>query len=626
MGLGQSISNTLSGLRATQAGIDVVSRNVSNAETEGYTKKIQTLNAKISGGKGTGVAIGPVTRQVDSFLQTNLRVEYSDYKNLSVQTEFLEYVDNLFGEPGSDGALDSIVNNVASAMTTFANAPQSKAASQELMEGSEYLVSQLRDMSDGVQDMRQSAESMIGQEIDRANVAINNIARISHQLISNGSGNGLADLQDQLDMEIEDLAAIINIKVVPEGTNGAVKIFAANGLALVDGRPGTLQFDTKFNLSANHLYNKDKDLRGVGTIGLLTASGKPVDLIETGAIRSGKLAGLINVRDNILVNAQDQLDELAHSLAMALNTIENKGTAVVTDVNTGFNLDISGLSDGNVIEFDYRDNLTGYSYTMSFVKVSDPTTLPLDDSATAKGNDKVYGIDFSGGMASVEAQIADAIAKENPNFSVSLIDGTHLQIMDDGGSNLVNVAGLTGMQTARGVQGQGTELNFFVDWNGNRQENYSNSLDGNTQKRGFASRIRVNSELLADNGLLVKYSNATALGDQSRPEDLLAKFTETSFAFNADSGIGSKSSPYSGTLVDFAQKVVANQTSQIARHSDLEESQKMVVSAMNARLSDKTKVNVDEEMAQLLTLQMAYAANARVVSVVKDLMDIIRNM
>lgn len=626
MGLSQSISNTLSGLRATQAGIDVVSRNVSNAETEGYTKKTQTLGSKVSGGRGTGVSIGPVTRQVDSFLQTNLRTEYSDYKNLSVQTEFLEYVDNLFGEPGADGSLDKIVNDVASSLTTFANSPQSKAASQELIEGSDYLASQLRDMSSGVQDMRQSAETMINQEIDRANVAMENISRISHQLRSNGSGNGLADLQDQLDREIEDLAEIINIKVIPDGNNGAVKIFAANGLALVDGAPGRLEFDAKFNLSAHHLYNKDADLRGVGTITLLTASGKPTDLIHTGSIKSGKLAGLLEVRDDILVNAQDQLDELAHSLASAFNTIEKSGTAVATDANTGFSLDISDLSDGNVVEFDYRDNVTGYSYTISFVKVSDAAALPLDDSATAKGNDKVYGIDFSGGLDAVRAQIADAIANENPNFSVTLVDGTDLQILDDGDANLVNVAGLTGKQTAKGVQGQGTELNYFVDWNGARQENYTNSLNGNTQKRGFSSRIRVNGELLGDSNLLVKFTAGTELGDQSRPEDLLAKFTKASFAFNANSGIGTKSSPYSGTLVDFAQKVVANQTSQIARHADLEESQKMVVSAMNARLEEKTKVNVDEEMAQLLNLQMAYAANARVVSVIKELMDTIRNM
>ncbi|MBL4759937.1 MAG: hypothetical protein JKY80_03670, partial [Mariprofundaceae bacterium] len=188
-------------------------------------------------------------------------------------------IDNLFGEPGADGSLDTIVNDVASGLATFANSPQSKAAAQELLEGSQYLSSQLRDMSKNVQGMRQTAESMINQEVDRANVAMENIARISHQLKSNGSGNGMTDLQDQLDIEIEDLAAIINLKVVPDGKSGAVKIFAANGLALVDGPAGKLEFDTRFNISANHLYDKNDDLRDVGTIKLVTASGNPTDLI-----------------------------------------------------------------------------------------------------------------------------------------------------------------------------------------------------------------------------------------------------------------------------------------------------------------------------------------------------------
>ncbi|MBL1242401.1 MAG: flagellar hook-associated protein FlgK [OCS116 cluster bacterium] len=626
MGLGQSISNALGGLRATQMGIEVAARNVANADTEGYTKKTLALDSNVVGNKGFGVSIGAVTRQIDRFLQARVRTEYSDFNDLNVQTEFLQYIDNLFGKPGADGSLDTIVNSVGSALVGFVNAPQLDASRQELIESSEYLASHLRDISSQVQDMRQNAEHMIAQEVDRANIAMDNIARISHQLTTYPRGDGTADLQDQLDNQIDDLSAILDIKVFADGKNGAVKVFTASGLALVDGTANRLVFDERANITATHLYNEDDDLRRVGTITLETGTDTPIDFIQTGTIKSGKLAGLLKMRDDVLVNAQDQLDELAHGLASVFNTIHTDGTAVTAGANEGFKLDLSGLSDGNIVEFDYKDNATGYSHKISFVKVSDPTLLPLKDSFTANGTDKVFGIDFSGGMASVQAQIAAAITGENPNFNVTLVGGTDIQILDDGGPDLVDVIGVSGQETATGLQGQGTEMNFFKDWDGNSQENYTNNLDGFGQKRGFASRIRLNDALKDDNTLLIKYSTTTSLGDQTRPADLLKKFTETQFSFNANSGIGTQSSPFSGTLGSFTQQVVADQTSRIDRHSRMAENQEMVLSAMNARMESKTKVNVDEEMAQLLVLQTAYAANARIVSVIKELMDTMMRM
>lgn len=625
MGLGQSINNALGGLRATQAGIELASRNVSNANTEGYTKKSLSLINNVVGDKSFGVQIGAVTRQVDRFLQGKVRAEYSEFNMLDVKTPFLDYIDNLFGKPGADGSLDVVVNNVSQALVDLANDPQQGAARQQVVENADFLASHLREMSAQIQAMRQDAEHMIAQEVANANNALMQIARINHELTINGSRGGLADLKDQLDNHVDDLAAIFDIKTI-EDSNGAVRVYTKSGTLLADQNASRLEFDEHPNITAQQLYSRTDAERSVGTIVIDNGSGGGIDLLLQGSIRGGKVAGLIELRDKILTSAQDQLDELAHGMAMAFNTIHNEGTAVTSGADTGFKLDISAMSDGNVVEFNYKDNATGFNHTISFVKVSDASVLPLADTVTANGADTVYGIDFSGGLASVQAQIAAAITGENPNFTVTLVSGTDIQILDDGAGNQVDVLSVNGTQTASGVQGEGSELNLFTDYGDYGEVNYSNSMAGDGQKLGFAARIRVNTEIKNDSTLLVKSTGTTSIGDQTRPADMLKLFTETSFYFNANSGIGSQSAPFSGTIDSFTRQVVSDQTSKIGRHTSLRDNQELLLSALNGRLEAKTKVNVDQEMADLLVLQTAYNANARIVSVVKELMDALMRM
>ncbi len=628
MGLGQGISNALGGLRATQAGIELTAKNVANANTEGYSKKSLQLTNSVSGERAFGVRIGAVTRQVDRYLQGKVHNEYADFNKLSVQTPYLEELDTLFGKPGSIGSLDTVVNSVNTALVDLANSPQLGATRQQVIQNASYLSQHLRDMSDQIQEMRQNAENAIGDEVARANKAISAIVAINYQLTTQTNGQGTADLHDQLDGHIDDLAAIFDIKTV-QATNGATRVFTKSGILLVDEIAANLHFDGRANVSAEQLYDTNAQKRGVGTITLVSDSGNSVDLLQQRGADSGKISGLIKLRDEILTGAQDQLDELAHGLATAFNSQKVTGVAATgggAAAQAGFTLDVSALQNGNVAEFDFKDNVTGIVHKLSFVKLSSATSLPLSDDLTSRAGDKVFGIDFSGGMASVKTQIETSINGVNTNFTVSNT-GTDIQILDDGiAANNVDVISFNAKKTVSGVQGSGSELNFFTDTNKTGETNYSYSQEGVSQKLGFASRIRVNSALLNDDTLLVKHSTTTAIGDQVRPLDLLKKFSETKFEFNATTGIGGKNSPFTGTIDDFTRQAVADQTSIVAKHKPMAENKKLVLSALNSRLESKTKVNVDEEMADLLVLQNAYAANARIVSVVKELMDMLIRM
>jgi flagellar hook-associated protein 1 FlgK len=252
------------------------------------------------------------------------------------------------------------------------------------------------------------------------------------------------------------------------------------------------------------------------------------------------------------VQAQAQLDEIAAQMSSALSDREISGTAVTAGAATGFEVDLAGLQSGNSVTLDYRVTPGGATRRFTFVRVESGASLPLPASATGDANNTVVGIDFSGGPASVAAQIQ---AATGGGFTVSNT-GSVLSIVDDGAGNTRDVLGLTARSTAAGLQSGSAELPFFVD--GSSGSVYTGSYEGGSQTTGFAGRIAVNPALIADRSLLVAYntSPATAQGDATRPKLMLDRLTQSQRAFTNASGPDGNSASSSTTVSNFVQRVV----------------------------------------------------------------------
>ena len=157
------------------------------------------------------------------------------------------------------------------------------------------------------------------------------------------------------------------------------------------------------------------------------------------------------MRDEVLVQAQTQLDEIAAAMARALSDRTINGTAVAPVPQAGFDIDLSNLIDGNSVRVTYTDNLSGQQRTLTLMRVDDPDALPLSDSATTDPNDQVIGIDFSGGMASVVSQLSAALGSSGLQFSNP--GGNTLRILDDGLTNKVNVDAASATYTVTSLTG-----------------------------------------------------------------------------------------------------------------------------------------------------------------------------
>ena len=97
------------------------------------------------------------------------------------------------------------------------------------------------------------------------------------------------------------------------------------------------------------------------------------------------------------------------AMSSALSDRTTNGTAIASGSQSGFDVDIGSMLAGNTIHLTYTDQPGGVQHNVTLVRVDDPKALPLPASATPNANDRVVGIDFSGGMSSIVAQINSAL-------------------------------------------------------------------------------------------------------------------------------------------------------------------------------------------------------------------------
>jgi flagellar hook-associated protein 1 FlgK len=618
MGLTQALSSALSGLRVTQTGIGVVATNVANAESPGYTRKSLSLEAAAAGGASLGVRIAGINRELDLYTQRQLRTEMAGSSYINVISQFRTQIDQLYGVPGGTNALDTRLNSFTNSLQALASDPQSIAARQSVLNEAQVFAQQLNQMSADIQAMRNQAEAGIGDAIDRVNDLLKNIEDVSNQINALSSQDTeIGGLLDERDKFIDELSSLMDIRVVGVGGE-QIAIFTTSGISLFDRRAAELSFDER-PLSAQSMWTANDATRSTGSIKLVSGTGTELDLIADHAIRSGEIAGLIELRDDILVKAQAQLDEIAHTLALSLSNRSITSTAATVGAQTGFDIDLAGLQAGNSISLTFTENGGPTTRRVTIVSVSDPSSLPLSNSLTADPGDEVIGIDFSGGMAAAIAALNTALG---PDVEFDNPAGSILRVLDDGAPDLVNIDSLSATITTSTIASGDPTLPFFVD--GGSSGIYTDAITGGReQKVGFAGRIAVNAALLTDPSGLIKFASGTLEGDSTRPDFLWQRLNSTTQFFAPNTGIGGVNTPYSGTLVSFVQQTITTQGNAAENAARLKDGQDIVIASLQERMASTSGVNIDSEMARLLALQNAYAANARVLTAVKELYDIL---
>jgi flagellar hook-associated protein 1 FlgK len=609
MGLSVTLANALSGMNSSQSSLEVLSRNVANSGTPGYHRQtVSTVDAM--GSSGTYVRSGGVDRAFSQSLQTYYTRSTADAGYANVRASFLDRLQFAFGKPGAEGSLDTSFASLQSALQSLATSPDNYSARATAVAEAQAMAESLNRLSTEVQSLRQDTESRISGHVSSLNQMLKGLEDINLKLadrtVDLGARSAMLDQRDRL---VSGLSELVDIRV-DYRSDDSVSIMTRSGVGLLDVRASVFSFESGGSLSASNQINSDPSLSGVGKLTIRSASGLVLDAVQQNVFGSGELAGLIELRDKTLGVAQNQLDDIAASLAQALSSIEVPGQAASVGPQQGMDVDLAGLVPGNDLLLGYTEN--GLAKSVRVVRVEDASKLPMD-RVDADGV-RVIGLSFAGGAAGVAAGLQAALGT-GLTLSGS---GSTLRVLDDGVGNTTEVTALSARRTANLLQGDGPAISLFVD-SGNTP--FTDSLDGLGQRLGFAGRISVNPAVISNNSLLVQYQPGASLGNAGRAELMVERLTGMRFAAGTGQGLNGSGYRISGSIGELVSQVMDHQGAAAASAISARDTQSLALEAVVQRMQSEYGVNVDEEMARLMELQNAYAANARVLSVVQELLD-----
>ena len=183
------------------------------------------------------------------------------------------------------------------------------------------------------------------------------------------------------------------------------------------------------------------------------------------------------------------------------------------------------------------------------------------------------------------------------------------------------VNALSASITNTNIQGQGNALPVFID--SATGAPYTGSLDTVDQRIGIAGRLQVNPALTAKPSALADATGSTASGDTSRVNALISQLTTQPIEINPQSGLTVGSTSTVGNLTKQVLQSQANLTNRLA---SLDNSQSVVLSSVQSRFSKSSAVNMDEELTNLTALQNVYAANAKVLTAVREMFSVLMQM
>ena len=310
-----------SGLLANQQALDVTSRNISNVNTEGYSRKVVRFENSALVGAGSGVNISEIMRTVDEGLLKSFRIESSELNALSSQNTFWDRLQDLFGSPEANTSLSHTISAFSEAVESVVVSPNNALEHTEAVRRAEDMLQQLQQMSIAIQELRLQADQKLSDVATEINSLVGEIDTLNDDIIASGSvSRETSDLKDQRDLKISRLSELIDIRYFSR-TDGDVVVFTSSGRTLVDTVPPEVTHTAASAVTPTTTH-AEGDFSGF----FIGSSENPAN-DATEDIRDGQAKGLIDMRDSVLPNLQSQIDELSAQLRDVINQVHNRGVS-----------------------------------------------------------------------------------------------------------------------------------------------------------------------------------------------------------------------------------------------------------------------------------------------------------
>ncbi|MDX3775449.1 flagellar hook-associated protein FlgK [Chromatiaceae bacterium AAb-1] len=367
--------------------LNTTSNNIANINSTGYVRQRTEFEAQIL---GLGVGRGTTDRLISDFTLKQLR------RDTSVHSFSLQYlseanrVDALFSNPANSIATN--INDLFKQIQTANNEPATPANRGLIIGSAQAMLDQFNTLSTQVLDQEKFVNQQLQLYVTQTNGYIEQIANLNKEIAAYGSGSGSRpiplDLLDKRDQAIMNLSQMMEIKVL-DAENGEKLIFTSTGQALVMEKNDFNLIGLRGNPDASRL---ELQVEWSGSANIT----RNINVKELG----GKLGALVAFREDVLDPTQNQLGQLALSIADAMNTQNRLGM----NLNGEIGKDLFVIPDFDGLP--YPANTGGGSITMTIEPGQGKNLPPNDFRVTVidANNVRIEALDVQGNVISGSAK------------------------------------------------------------------------------------------------------------------------------------------------------------------------------------------------------------------------------
>ena len=140
----------------------------------------RSLRPSTAGDAGTSVRVVGVNRELDQYLQSQLRIETSGGAYADLRSQFYSRLQAIYGDPSSDSSLESVFNNFTGSVQSLVTSPDSTAARSLVLSNAQVLAQTLNTATADIQTLRTDAESGLADAVATANDAMQQDRRSQH--------------------------------------------------------------------------------------------------------------------------------------------------------------------------------------------------------------------------------------------------------------------------------------------------------------------------------------------------------------------------------------------------------------------------------------------------------------
>ncbi len=377
----------VSGLLAFQRAMATTSHNISNVDTEGYSRQRASFGARPAefvGGfsMGTGVEVNNISRMVDDARTASVLSNSSDYNELETFAAMTGRIDNLLAD--KNAGLSPALQGVFDAVQQVANDPSSQTSRQVLLSEAGNMVSRFQFLESRFDELDRDVNQRMTVHIDEINQYAEALAKLNREISMKQGARGAPpnDLLDKREQLLLDLSKRVKTSTVVQD-DGSINVSIGNGQSLVVGHHAN-----KLGVTLN-AFDKSRP-----EISFITGGGS-VNI--TRSLSGGSLGALLEFRYDVLDKSRNQLGQLAATMATEFNEQHKLGLRFdTTPPKMGGNFFLMGEAkvharDTNTtagrpqVEFDPDriGQLKGSDYSLTFnEEVNDWVLRRLNDGHT----------------------------------------------------------------------------------------------------------------------------------------------------------------------------------------------------------------------------------------------------